>query len=255
MSSPLVMAIVNVNGDSFHAASRAATVRAFNRRVEKLVAGGADIIDVGAVSSRPGAEVVDAEQEWARLRPVLESWRKKDFGASVRLSIDTFRPQVVQRAFDVVGDFLVNDISAGCWDGAMLPTVSSMGLEYVAMHLRGDFSTMHEQWCYGDVVAEVKEFFSLFALRAADAGIERWILDPGFGFSKSMEDNMMLMDSLAEFKAFGRPILVGVSRKRMARPRPGMTDEEIERETAALHRRAVAGGADILRVHDVPLLI
>ena len=242
-----LMGIVNVNGDSFYGGSRAATKEAFASRVRELLAQGADIIDVGAVSSRPGSELVPCEDEWARLEPVLRLWAKEF--PEARLSIDTFRTEIVNRAYGIVGDFIVNDISAGTEDERMLPTVGVLGLQYVAMHRQGDFLSMHGDYSYDDVVASVCAYFSEFARRADEFGVEDWILDPGFGFSKSREDCIILLERLGELGVFGRPVLVGISRKRMTGA-PAGSDEAL-RVTNEMHRLAVRGGASILRVHDV----
>lgn len=242
-----LMGIVNVNDDSFYAGSRAASEEAFASRVRDLLAQGADIIDVGAVSSRPGSELVSCDEEWARLEPVLRLWAKEFQHA--RLSLDTFRTEIVHRAYGIVGDFMVNDISAGGEDERMLPTVGLLGLQYVAMHRQGDFLTMHGDYVYDDVVASVCGYFAEFARRAEECGVEDWILDPGFGFSKSREDCITLLERLPELGVFGRPVLVGISRKRMTGAAPG--SDEALRATNEMHRLAVRGGASILRVHDV----
>ena len=232
-----LMGVVNVNGDSFFAGSRAEGVEAFIGRVESLFARGVDIIDVGAVSSRPGAAYVTAQEEWRRLEPVLSCWAERYAGLS--LSIDTFRSEIVRQAFDRVGPFLVNDISLGSEDPNLLPTVSFLSLPYVAMHRRGTFATMHEDWHYDDVTAEVLAYFRAFSDRADALGID-WTLDPGIGFSKSSEEGLTLLRNLGRFRdEFHRPILVGVADKRITALVP---QEE-------LHRIAVAGGATILRIH------
>ncbi len=232
-----MMGVVNVNDDSFFAESRAAGEEAFIRRVKELQARGIRLIDVGAVSSRPGAEYVGEAEEWRRLEPVLQLWAREF--SDLELSIDTFRSRIVKRAYDLVGRFLVNDISAGAEDLNMLGTVSFLGLPYVAMHRRGDFSSMHNYWHYDDVVEEVLDYFRVFAAQADALDID-WILDPGIGFSKSSEESLTLLQNLSRFRdEFHRPILVGIADKRITKVVP--QDE--------LHRLAVQGGATILRVH------
>ena len=231
------MGVVNVNGDSFFAESRAAGEEAFIARVQALRERGIRLIDVGAVSSRPGAEYVGEAEEWRRLEPVLRLWAREF--SDLELSIDTFRSGIVRRTYDMVGRFLVNDISAGDEDPSMLGTVSFLGLPYVAMHRRGDFSTMHNDWHYDDVLEEVLAYFRVFSARANALDID-WILDPGIGFSKSSEESLTLLQNLSRFRdEFHRPILVGVADKRITKVVP--QDE--------LHRLAVQGGATILRVH------
>ena len=232
-----MMGVVNVNDDSFFAESRAAGAEAFVARVNSLKERGIRLIDIGAVSSRPGAEYVGEAEEWRRLEPVLQIW-SREF-SDLELSIDTFRSRIVKRAYDLVGRFLVNDISAGAEDLNMLGTVSFLGLPYVAMHRRGDFTTMHNDWHYDDVVEEVLDYFRVFAAQADALDID-WILDPGIGFSKSSEESLTLLRNLSRFRdEFRRPILVGVADKRITKVVP--QDE--------LHRLAVQGGATILRVH------
>ena len=232
-----MMGVVNVNDDSFFAESRAAGEEAFIRRVKELQARGIRLIDVGAVSSRPGAEYVGEAEEWRRLEPVLQLWAREF--SDLELSIDTFRSRIVKRAYDLVGRFMVNDISAGAEDLNMLGTVSFLGLPYVAMHRRGDFSSMHNDWHYDDVVEDVLAYFRVFAAQADALDID-WILDPGIGFSKSSEESLTLLQNLSRFRdEFHRPILVGVADKRITKVVP--QDE--------LHRLAVQGGATILRVH------
>lgn len=232
-----MMGVVNVNDDSFFAESRAAGAEAFVARVNSLKERGIRLIDIGAVSSRPGAEYVGEAEEWRRLEPVLQIWAREF--SDLELSIDTFRSRIVKRAYDLVGRFLVNDISAGAEDLNMLGTVSFLGLPYVAMHRRGDFSTMHNDWHYDDVVEEVLDYFRVFAAQADALDID-WILDPGIGFSKSSEESLTLLRNLSRFRdEFHRPILVGVADKRITKVVP--QDE--------LHRLAVQGGATILRVH------
>ena len=232
-----LMGVVNVNGDSFFPESRAADAEAFVARVRTLLERGMEIIDIGAVSSRPGAKYVGEAEEWRRLEPVLRIWA--DEFSDRHLSIDTFRSGIVKRAYDLVGDFLVNDISCGGEDPNLLGTVSFLGLQYVAMHRRGTFSTMHDAWHYDDVTAEVLQYFRVFAAQADALDID-WILDPGIGFSKSSEESLTLLQSLSRFRdEFHRPILVGVADKRITKVVP--QDE--------LHRLAVQGGATILRVH------
>lgn len=230
-----IMAIVNLTPDSFWAESRSEGVRAIER-INTLLEEGADIIDLGAVSTRPGAVEVDLEEEWGRLYPVLHAL---PYGTP--LSIDTYRSEIVRRAYDEVGSFMVNDISAGEDDEAMLPTVGRLSLEYVAMHKRGNPRTMDACCDYPEGVVEaVRQYFLLFGKKASDNGIENWILDPGLGFAKTAEQNRELLEGLQAFSSFGKPILIGAADKRFTN---GKT------ETA--HALAIRNGANILRVHRV----
>lgn len=229
-----IMGIMNLTPDSFWEASRTTAAKA-GEVMDRMIADGADIIDIGAVSSRPGAAEVCLEDEWNRLKPVLPLLDDIPF------SIDTFRSEIVRRVYDAAGPFIVNDISAGEDDQGMLNTVASLGLTYVAMHKRGNPRTMDAMCDYPDgVVAELLRYFRDFETKASAAGISDWILDPGFGFAKTAEQNIELLDHLNDFSVFGRPLLVGIADKRFTGG-----------DTEKYHRIAVRNGADILRVHNV----
>lgn len=261
------MAIVNLTDDSYYAPSRCLDsdcVSSAMCRIRTLIAEGADIIDLGACSTRPGSEPVGAEEEWRRLKPVLEAVASEI--PSARISIDTYHSSVIRNAYDllssVIGEdstrnlLIVNDISAGEDDSQMLPTVGRLGLSYVAMHKKGDSRTMQSLACYDDVVEDVKTYFNGFASKAAAAGIKDWILDPGFGFAKTIDQNYALLRGLESLKTCGsssgnRRILVGVSRKSMIYKYLDITPEESLSATQVLHLKALQNGADILRVHDV----
>lgn len=235
-----IMGIMNLTPDSFFAPSRVVADEALSR-AEKMVSEGASMIDIGAVSTRPGASDVDVEQEWERLSPALSALA----GKGLRISIDTTSSVIVRRCFDALGDFIVNDISAGEDDPAMLETVGSLGLEYIAMHKRGNPRTMDSKCDYeGGVVMALKSYFEEFDRRADAAGVRSWILDPGLGFAKTAEQNWEILEQLPALKALGKPILIGAADKRF-------TGGDTERA----HRMALAGGADILRVHNVPAAV
>ena len=246
-----IMGIVNLTDDSYFSASRCTSPSQAVALASRLVDEGASILDFGACSTRPGAEAVGAEEEWRRLRPALEAVRKEF--PDVRISVDTYWSDVVRRAYDAIGDFIVNDISAGEDDPQMLPLVGRLGLTYVAMHKRGTPQTMQSMTDYEDVTTEVADYFSDFSDRAGQSGVRDWILDPGFGFAKTLEQNYQLMRDLSRFKAFSpsRKLLVGVSRKSMVYRLLGITPEESLPATQVLHLHALQNGADILRVHDV----
>ena len=232
------MGIVNVTDDSYFASSRCLSgdgkpdMEKILERTGRMLEEGADIIDIGACSTRPGSEPVG------------------DF-PGIRISIDTYWSSVVVKAYDLIGPFIVNDISAGEDDPNILPTVGRLGLEYVAMHKKGTPQTMQNLCRYTDVTAEVLEYFNVFADKAEKAGIKDWILDPGFGFAKTIDQNYSLLADLGQFTALGHRILVGVSRKSMIYKLLGITPEESLPQTQVLHLAALERGADILRVHDV----
>ena len=229
------MAIVNLTPDSFFAPSRVRAEEA-QERIRTLVAQGAEIIDLGAISTRPGAADVSLEEEWRRLEPVVRAWDR-----SIPLSVDTVRAEIVRRVYDCVGSFLVNDISAGEDDPDMLATVGQLGLPYVAMHKRGNPRTMDAQVDYPDgIIAALTDYFTDFTRRAESYGISDWILDPGLGFAKTAEQNWEILEKLEALQTFGRRILIGAADKRF-------TGGDTERA----HRLALQHGAHILRVHDV----
>ena len=213
------MGIVNLTPDSFWASSRATAQEALPR-IEQMLKDGADIIDIGAVSTRPGAADVSMEEEWCRLEPVL-----RVLDSQVPVSVDTTSAEIVRRTYDTFGRFIVNDISAGEDDPQMLGTVGKLGLPYIAMHKRGNPRL---------------EYFGGFAISAATNGIKDWILDPGLGFAKTPEQNWEILEHLEDFKVLGKQILIGAADKRFTAG-----------DTEKAHRVALEHGADILRVHDV----
>ena len=250
-----VMGIVNLTDDSFYQGSRCPGVEDAVKRVSEMLEAGADIIDFGACSTRPGSQPVGAEEEWRRLAPVLAEVRASFPEAEI--SIDTYFSSVVSKAYDLIGDFMINDISAGEDDPKMLKTAGSLGLTYVAMHKRGTPAEMQKFTDYKDVVAEVEDYFRGFAERAREAGISNWILDPGFGFAKTLEQNWALMRGLPKLKNMCREeggpqgILVGVSRKSMICRLLDISPDQSLSATQVAHLMAIQAGADILRVHDV----
>lgn len=247
-----VMAIINVTPDSFYGASRRSSADEVRCAVELAVADGATIVDIGGYSSRPGAAEVDTEEEWRRVRMGLQA--VADASVDVVVSIDTFRSDVVRRAYEEFGEFIVNDISAGEIDDKMVGEVARLALPYVAMHMRGLPQTMQTMTDYGSgVVREVREYLLGRAEELQRAGIahEKIILDPGFGFAKSVEQNYELFRGLDEIRVLGYPLLVGVSRKSMIYKPLGITSEEALPGSLALAWEALATGAAILRVHDV----
>lgn len=250
-----IMGIVNLTDDSYFAPSRCLGTDGMPDigrtvgMVGKMLSEGADIIDIGACSTRPGSEPVGEEEEWRRLEPVLKAI--KDSFPDAVISIDTWWASVVEKAAGLIGPFIVNDISAGEDDPGMLPAVGRLGLQYIAMHKRGTPSTMQSLCNYGNVTSEVLQYFRKFAERAEKAGIKDWILDPGVGFAKDIGQNWQLLRELEVLRTLGHRILVGVSRKSMIYRLFGITPEESLAQTQVLHFAALERGADILRVHDV----
>lgn len=246
------MAIVNLTPDSFYSGSRHITYEDACRSVEQAIADGATIIDLGGYSSRPGAEDISVDEEWARVRLGLEAVRSAKQGVVV--SIDTFRSEIVRRAYAEFGEFIVNDISAGELDEDMLKSVAELGLKYVAMHMRGTPKTMQSLDDYPEgVVRGVCNYFVHRTEELTKTGIpqENIILDPGFGFAKSAEQNFELLAGLNSLCQLGYPVLAGLSRKSMIYRPLGITPDEALPGSLALAWEAMRGGATILRVHDV----
>ena len=249
------MGIVNLTDDSYFSDSRCVDVQAALERIDMLVREGADIIDLGACSTRPGSLPVGAEEEWHRLEPVLAALKGRM--GNVRVSIDTYWASVVEKANELFGPVIVNDISAGEEDPQMLPTVGRLGLTYIAMHKRGAPEVMQERTDYEDLMSDLVEYFQSFAEKARLHGIEDWILDPGFGFSKTIDQNYEMLRNLSCFNDVKTvsgdrvKLLVGVSRKSMIYKYFGITPQESLPATQVLHYIALCNGANVLRVHDV----
>ena len=245
------MAIVNATPDSFYASSRTQSHKAVAERVEKVLNEGAAIIDIGGYSSRPNAEDVSVEEEWQRVDMALSA--AKEVSGEVAVSIDSFRADIVRRAYEKYGEVIVNDITGGVGDAEMLKTVAELQLPYIAMHMRGTPQTMQQQAQYNDVVAEVVAELKERLTAIENVGIDRKrvALDPGFGFAKRVEQNYELLAGLHCLKALEQPLLVGVSRKSMIYKPLGITPDEALAATQALHWEALRQGATLLRVHDV----
>ena len=245
------MAIVNATPDSFYASSRTQSHKAVAGRVESVLNEGAAIIDIGGYSSRPDADDVATAEEWSRVDVALSA--AKEVSGEVAVSIDTFRAEIVRRAYEKYGEVIVNDITGGLGDTEMLTTVAELQLPYIAMHMRGTPQTMQQQTQYSDVVADVVAELQERLTAIENAGIERKrvALDPGFGFAKTVEQNYELLAGLHRLKALKQPLLVGVSRKSMIYKPLGITPDEALSATQAVHWEALRQGATLLRVHDI----
>ena len=248
-----VMGIVNLTDDSFFAGSR--NLRAdgtfdeelFRGRIVNMLESGSDILDLGACSTRPGSESICEDVEWRRLEPALNILASEHAG--VKISIDTFRPAVVSRAFDIIGPFIVNDVSGGSEE--MWSLLGRLHLPYIAMHTRGTPKNMQSLTDYDNVTEAVREFFEGIAAEADRHGVEDWILDPGFGFAKTVEQNWQLLREMAVLQEFGKEILVGLSRKSFLFRPLDITPADALPATQVADFIALQNGADILRVHDV----
>ena len=250
LEKPLVMGIVNVTPDSFFAGSRIDGAKALRERLDTLVREGAALADLGAYSSRSGAEEVSPEEERRRLRPALQILR--DEYPDLPVSVDTFRSDVARMAVEEYGVAMINDISGGGLDPAMYRTMAELQVPYILMHMKGDPKTMQQQASYSDVTLEVIDYFAQRVGQLLELGVHDIILDPGFGFSKTTAQNYELLAQLGSLvDAFTQPLLVGVSRKSMIYRPLGITPEEALNGTTVLHALALERGAKILRVHDV----
>lgn len=249
LSCPQVMGILNVTPDSFYAGSRKQTEEEIAARAQQILAEGGSIIDIGAYSSRPNAEHISAEEEMKRLRNGLEIIGR-EYPDAV-LSVDTFRADVARMCVEEYGVAIVNDIAAGNMDTEMFSTIARLGVPYIMMHMQGTPQNMQQHPHYEDVLREVLYYFSEKVQRLRDMGVKDIILDPGFGFGKTIEHNYELLNQMEEFAIFELPLLVGVSRKSMIYKLLGITPEEALNGTTVLHTIALMKGANILRVHDV----
>lgn len=249
LDTPQVMGILNLTPDSFYAASRQQDEEAIARRCRQIAAEGGSMIDVGAYSSRPGADDVSAGEEMERLRRGLAVVRRELPNAIV--SVDTFRADVARMCVEEYGADIINDISGGQLDRQMFGTVARLGVPYILMHMKGEPQTMQQAPAYDDLLREVMIYFAERVLRLRELGVKDIIADPGFGFGKTLAHNYELMAHLEEFRMLEVPLLVGVSRKSMIYKLLGGGPEEALNGTTVLNTIALMKGAHILRVHDV----
>ncbi len=249
LSTPCVMGIINITPDSFFSKSRFNSQQAILERVEQIVKEGGTMADVGAYSSRPGAANVSAAEEYARLLPSLELIRKRY--PELILSLDTFRAEVAEKIVTEGLADIINDISGGEMDGAMFDTVARLKVPYILMHMQGTPDTMQLNPVYKDVTADVSLWLSERVDKLRSMGVNDVIIDPGFGFGKTVEHNYSMLNNLDEFRLFQLPLLVGLSRKSMIYKVLGGDPEGALNGTTALNTVALLKGANILRVHDV----
>jgi dihydropteroate synthase len=249
LDKPLIMGILNLTPDSFFSGSRILDSKEqLLQKSFQMIQEGVDILDLGGYSTRPGALGVSEEEEIKRVIPAIE-WIKEHY-PSVLISVDTFRANVAKAAVQA-GAGLVNDISAGNLDPRMLEVVGTLNVPYIAMHMRGNPQTMQEKTNYSDILVEILNYFSETVAKCKTYGIKDVIIDPGFGFAKSIEQNYWILKNLDYFKILSLPILVGVSRKSMIYKTLNISPEEALNGSTALHMYALSKGANILRVHDV----
>ncbi len=248
LSTPKVMGILNLTPDSFYDGGLYTRESDLLKQAEKMILEGADFIDVGGYSSRPKAEDISKDEEWNRVKPAIQSI-KKEF-PSVLLSIDTFRSQVAHQAISEGCD-VINDISAGQLDKDMFRTVATLQVPYAIMHMRGTPQTMTQFAQYDNVIKEIIDYFHAIIYQLNQHGIKDILIDPGFGFAKTTDQNFELLNQLEQLHALGKPLLIGLSRKSMIWKTLSTTPEFALNGTTSLNTIALVKGASILRVHDV----
>jgi len=247
ISSPIVMGILNITPDSFSDGGKYISIDAAINRAKQIIKEGAKIIDIGGYSTRPGANVVSLQEELDRVLPIIQQITSR---FDVVISVDTFRSQVAKAAVQF-GASIINDISAGHDDHAMIDTVAKLGVPYIAMHKKGSPKTMQRNPTYVDVLGEVVNYLVKVKQKCDDAGIQDLIIDPGFGFGKTIQHNYVLLEHLNQVSQLNIPILVGLSLKSMIHKVLLIDPSEAQSGTTFLHAFALNGGANILRVHHV----
>jgi dihydropteroate synthase len=245
---PIVMGIINVTPDSFYTGSRKITINGAIEKAEQMLADGAAILDIGGQSTRPGSIKIEPEDEAERVIPVIEAIHKQ-FPDTI-ISIDTFYTSVAEQAVEA-GASIINDVSGGYFDEAMLSTVAKLKAPFICMHIKGTPQNMQQNPVYENVTKEILDYFIRRLDACTKAGIYDVIIDPGFGFGKTISHNFQLLRELSVFKVLDRPILIGVSRKSTVYKTLGITTEEALNGTTVLHTLALLNNANILRVHDV----
>lgn len=248
LTKPQVMGIINVTPDSFYQESRQQGLKEILVKAEQMISEGARFVDIGGYSSRPGAADIGQQEEIDRIEKPIEEIAKRF--PEIVISVDTFRAGVARAAVES-GAKIVNDISAGNLDGQMIPEVGKMGVPYIAMHMKGTPQTMKGHAAYDDLLAEVMKYFSERVSVAHQSGIKDVIIDPGFGFAKTVEQNFYLLNRVDYLKHLGLPILIGISRKSMIYRTLNIRAEDALNGTTVLNTLALLKGASILRVHDV----
>lgn len=248
LSQAKIMGIINLTPDSFYSNSRFIGEKEILVQVQKMLAEGADILDLGAYSTRPGADEISPEEETKRLLPVIKLI-KSNFRDAI-ISVDTFRASVARLAVEAGAD-IINDISGGELDAEMFATIAQLQVPYILMHHRGTPKTMHLLTNYDDLLADVIFYFSEKIEKLKSLGVKDIVIDPGFGFAKNTEQNFLLLHHLSNFKLLDVPVLVGLSRKSMVWKSLQITAHEALNGTSVLNTIALQNGANILRVHDV----
>lgn len=248
IKEPIIMGIINTTPDSFYSGSRFNEIDAVLQKADQMIADGATIIDVGGQSTRPNSQRISAEEERDRVIPVVKAIHER-FPQTI-ISIDSFYAQVVKDAIET-GSSMVNDVSAGTIDADLIPAVASLHVPYVLMHMQGNLQTMQQNPHYENIVPEVFDFLNKKIKELHEAGIHDIIVDPGFGFGKSIDHNFELLSGLDFFQHLSKPLLAGLSRKATIYKTLGVTPEEALNGSTVLHTISLMKGASILRVHDI----
>ena len=248
IEAPQIMGILNVTNDSFYASSRVNSVDLALVKARKFIHEGAPILDIGGQSTRPGAQFINTSDEIKNIVPVIEALRSHF--PNTLISIDTFNSQVADQALKA-GANIVNDISCGNFDNKMYKVVAANNAGYIGMHITGSFETMHEVPKRENIMKDLIEFFEEKKKALAAYGIEQWVIDPGFGFGKTIEENFTMVKELKQLKVLGLPILLGVSRKSSIYKTLNITADEAINGTTVVNTVGLLNGAHILRVHDV----
>ncbi len=249
LSKPVVMGILNVTPDSFFDGGKYKTEKKVIKRAEEILEQGGTIIDIGAVSTQPGSEGVSTKDEIDRLVPAVKAVRKAFPEAFI--SIDTYRSWVAMKVIEDCGPCIVNDVSGGNFDVHMFDTIGKLGVPYILMHMLGTPIKMQDNPEYEDIIRDISMFFTDRVKKLIKAGVKDVIIDPGFGFGKTLSHNYELLNRLDSFKVFQLPVMVGVSRKSMIHKLLGLKPEDALNGTSVVNTMALMGGADLLRVHDV----
>jgi dihydropteroate synthase len=249
LHTPKVMGIVNITPDSFYDGGKYNSLDKLEILLQQMHDDGADFVDIGACSSRPGADLVSSTEELNRLKPVLAFVLKKF--PDLVVSLDTFRSEIASIAVKDYGVAIINDISAGDLDGNMFETIARLQVPYIMMHMQGTPQTMQQNPVYAHIVNDIIRYFSSKTEQLRQLGVHDVVLDPGFGFGKTLEQNYKLLQQLKDFSIFGKPLLVGLSRKSMIFKYLNCTPDEALNGTTVLHTLAILNSANILRVHDV----
>lgn len=243
------MGILNITPDSFYRESRISNTDSIREQAGRMLREGASILDIGAVSTRPGAGEISVKQELDRLRPALETIRKA-YPEAI-LSVDTYRSEIARRVVEDYAVDMINDVSGGQMDGDMFGTIADLQVPYILMHMKGKPADMQKHALYKDVVKEILAYFSAGVAALNSLGVNDLIIDPGFGFAKTIKQNYEILGRLDAFHMLELPLLVGISRKSMIYKTLGISASEALNGSTALHTIALMMGANIIRVHDV----